>query len=256
MGSSGASCGATAKAEESEGKEIRFPRGVAASSSPLQIPHGKIIGGNNRAFSNRGFGRIKRLRSIFHANGYDDGGSGGAGASRLSGAAGRYDGSDPAAEAGYQTPDRPRENAGVSAAASEPIGLAGRLFRGSFGACFSGHGQTSDDELTPLSRGNERSGGVSGVRLDQPGEIAPREFALKMALTLRGQDPAQVNLFPYTVVVQCGTVRCGAVRYSAFYVRIWVTLPPRTAVGVTALFFDVSLCFVSTWLFSSIAIWG
>lgn len=166
--SSGASCGATAKEGE---KEIRFSRGVATSVSPLQIRLGTTIDGNS---------------------------DGGGGTSRLS-----YDRSNPGAAAGYQTPDRPTENVGVSAAASEPICLAERLFRGSFGACFSGHGQISDDELTPLSRGKERSEGVSGVRLDHPGETAPKEeFALKMALTLRGQDPAQVLLFPYIVLVQ------------------------------------------------------
>lgn len=194
--SSRASCGTTAK--ESVGKEIRFSRGVATSVSPLHIRLGTTIDGNNRDFCSR----------VFHGNDCGNGRSGGGGTSRLSCSTERYDRSNPGAAVGYQTPDRPTKNAGVSAAASEPVGLAGRLFRGSFGACFSGHGQISDDEMTPLPRGKERSGGVSGVRLDQPGETAQKEeFALKMALTLRGQDPAQVLLFPYIVLLQCGTVR-------------------------------------------------
>lgn len=70
------------------------------------------------------------------------------------------------------------------------LGL-GELIQGSFGACFSGN------YAPPEERGGEGEGGEEGARsrLGKAGERLRRdtEFALKMALTYRGQDPAQVQ---------------------------------------------------------------
>lgn len=81
---------------------------------------------------------------------------------------------------------------GAGGFVSEFLGFGGQLLEGRFGACFNGNNvspEEGDEEYRAASRQavvEEGSGRGKGRR--------NREFALKMALTYRGQDPAQVRV--------------------------------------------------------------
>lgn len=108
------------------------------------------------------------------------------------------------------------------------MGLGEQFIQGSFGACFSGNGPSSSpdsveememSEEEMRNRNSNEKGGVGAeaeARCRSPRAGSCRrdtEFALKMALTYRGQDPAQVRV--RHIMVRCGAVRCGTctVRY-------------------------------------------
>lgn len=87
---------------------------------------------------------------------------------------------------------------GASGFVNELLDFGGQLLEGRFGACFSGN------NVFPVE-GEEEHGAASRqaeveVGSGRDGGRRNREFALKMALTYRGQDPAQVRVCVFCFV--------------------------------------------------------